>query len=53
MGAKISNATPPTDRSQKFQTFPEYSSLNGPYKTMFGIFETLKTETLTNFIHFH
>ncbi len=37
--------------AESFQTFPEFLH-NGLHKIMFGIFEILKIEILTNFIRF-
>ncbi len=52
MGAKISK------RYSSYKSQPKVFKLflkflpNGPHKSMFGIFEILKIEILTNFIHF-
>ncbi len=52
MGAKISK------RYSSYKSQPKVFKLflnflpNGPHKSMFGIFEILKIEILTNFIRF-
>ncbi len=38
--------------AESFQTFPEISSEWSSQKLMFGIFDILKIEILTNFIRF-
>ncbi len=50
MGEKIfKKATPPTNRSPKFSTFPNFILVNDPHKTALGVFEI---EILTNVCRF-
>ncbi len=52
MGAKISKCYSSYKSQPKvFKLFLNFLP-NGPHKTMFGIFEILKIEILTNFIRF-
>ncbi len=51
MAAKISKCYSYKSQPKVFKLFLNFLP-NGPHKTMFGIFEILKIEILTNFIRF-